>query len=386
MTTSKKTRAPKRPSKRPAGRRGASRAAEAPRPTRGARKTRASFEQLSNVATEWRTTVDTAREAILMIGPDAKIVRANLATQDLFGRPFAELVGASADVMAEPLLGGSDPLRLARTRKSGRPFRGEIRAGQRWLSLAVDPIPASKGAWRGAVCRLRDVTERKRADLRLRRSLRQVRNLAAHLQEAREEERSLIAHQIHDQLGHDLTALKLDLVWLRRQLPGAGGAQLEQRLDAMTGLLDRGLKTLRRISTELRPELLDHFGPAAAIEWQAEELRLRSGVRTRLDLRAGDLDLSNQTSTALFRILQETLTNVARHAEARVVTISLRRQNGHVVLRVSDDGRGFDPERIPGPAFGLLAMRERALALGGDLAVESGPVKGTTVIARLPIG
>ena len=362
-----------------------------PRPRRGqdaapTRKRRASFEQLSNVASEWRTTVDATREAILMIGPDSKIVRANLATQDLFGRPFSELVGAPANEVAAPLLGESDPLRLDRTRRSGRSFRGEIRVGaKRWLSLAVDPIPAPEGLWSGAVCRLRDATERKRADLRLRRSLRQVRDFAAHLQEAREEERGLIAHQIHDQLGHDLAALKLDLHWLRRQLP-TGSPLLEQRVEAMSEVLDHTLKTLRRISSELRPDLLDHFGPAAAIEWQAEELRLRSGVRTRLDLRGAELDLSNQTSTALFRILQETLSNVARHADAGQVTISLRRQADQVVLRITDDGRGFDPEKVAEASFGLLAMKERARSLGGDVSIESGAMKGTTVVARLPIG
>jgi PAS domain S-box-containing protein len=384
--TTRKTPPPKPATGRAAkGRRSSSRTAAKRASRAPARNGRASRELLSTVASEWRTTVDTAREAIVMIGPDGRIVRANLATQDLFGRPFSDLVGARANEVARPLLGSIDPLRLARTRKAGRPFRGQVRAGAtRWLALSVDPIPAREGGWSGAVCRLRDVTERKRADLRLRRSLRRVRDLAAHLQDAREEERSLIAHQIHDQLGHDLAALKLDLAWLRRQLPGESPA-LDQSVQAMLEVLDRGLKTLRRITTELRPDLLDHFGPAAAIEWQAEELRLRSGVRTRLDLHAGDLDLSNTLSTALFRIVQETLTNVARHAEASQVAISLRREGAELILDIEDDGCGFDPAKIANPSFGLLAMKERALSLGGDLSIESGP-SGTTVTARLPIG
>jgi PAS domain S-box-containing protein len=381
VTTSRKTPAPKRARTRSPGKRPRRRSAPA---ARRAAKSNPSFELIANVAREWRTTVDATREVIIMVGPDSRIVRANLATRDLFERPFSELVGAPAEEVVGPLLGKADPLRLDRTRKSGKPFRGEVRTpAKRWLALAVDPIPAPEGLWSGAVCRLRDITERKRADERLRRSLRQVRDLAAHLQEAREEERSLIAHQIHEQLGHDLAALKLDLHWLRRQLP-TGSPILEQRVDAMTELLDRGLQTLRRISTGLRPDLLDHFGAAAAIEWQAEELRLRTGVRTRLDIRARDLDLSNQTSTALFRILQETLANVAQHADADQVTISLRRQGEQVVMRVTDDGRGFDVEGDP--SFGLLAMKERARALGGDVTVESVPMKGTVVTTRLPVG
>jgi signal transduction histidine kinase len=165
-----------------------------------------------------------------------------------------------------------------------------------------------------------------------------------------------------------------------------GNGEIDQRLAAMTEILDRALKTLRLISTELRPELLDHFGPAAAIEWQAEELRLRSGVRTRLDLRAADLDLSDQTSTALFRIVQETLENVARHAGATQVAISLWRIGPEVLIRIADDGRGFDPEKVTGASFGLLSMKERARSLGGDLSIESGERTGTTVTARLPVG
>jgi PAS domain S-box-containing protein len=337
------------------------------------------------VAREWRTTVDATREVIMMIGPDARIVRANAATQDLFGRPFSELVGARADRVAAPLLGRSDPLRLGRARKSGRAFRAEVRTrDNRWLSLAVDPIPAPAGSWSGAVCHLRDVTERRRAEQRLRRSLRRVRDLAAHLQDEREEERSLIARQIHEELGHDLAALKLDVAWLQRRLQDEAG-EVEQRLGAMTETLDRALKTLRRISTGLRPELLDHFGPAAAIEWQAEELRLRAGVRTHLDLRAGELDLSDQISTALFRIVQETLDNVTRHADATQVTISSWREGPEIVIRIADDGRGFDPQKVTGASFGLLSMQERARSLGGDLSIESGTVTGTTVTARLPV-
>jgi signal transduction histidine kinase len=329
---------------------------------------------------------------MMMIGPDDRLVRANLATQDLFSRSFAQLVGARADDMAATLLGASDPLRLARTRRSGKPFRGDARATDgRWFALAVDPIAAPPGTWAGAVCRLRDISERRRADQLLRRSLRQVRHLAAHLQEAREEERGSIADQIHHQLVHDVTAIKLDLAWLRSRLSGEeGGAgddgePLEQRVDAMTALADRCLKTLRRISSELRPDLLLHFGPSEAIEWQAEELRLQTGVRTRLDLTAADLGLSATTATALFRIVQAALENVVRHAEADEVKISLRRRGSNVVLSVADDGRGFDPRKIAPASFGLIAMRERALALGGDLSIESRPRRGTTVTARLPI-
>jgi PAS domain S-box-containing protein len=352
-------------------------------PSTRAQAAGASLEQLWHVASEWRATVDAAREAIVMIGPDGRIVRANRATRDLFQRSFAELVGARADEVARALFAARDPLRLERARRSERPFRGEIHARDgRWFAVAIDPIAPEDGAWRGAVCHLRDVSDRKRADQRLRRSLRQVRGLAAHLQEEREEERSAIAREIHDRLVHDLTALDFDLTWLRGELPDAS-AQLDQRVTAMSELANRCLKTLRRISTELRPDLLDHFGAAGAIEWQAEELRLQTGMRTRLDLDAGGLDLPSTISTALFRIVEATLQNVTRRSAATEVAISLHRRGSRVVLRIVDDGRGFDPGKES--SFGLLAMRERALALGGDLSIESRRRRGTTVTARLPI-
>jgi len=376
MTTAKTPRRPrKRSTTRAAPRAGATR--------RGA--SRVSRELLLNVATEWRTTVDATRETMMMIGPDGRIARANRATQDLFSLPFSRLVGALADDVVRALLVGSDPLRLARTRKSGRPFRGEVRAADhRWFALTVDPIVADGGGWHGAVCRLRDVSERKRADLRLRRALREVRHLAAHLQESQEEERTSIAQQIHERLLHDITALKLDLSWLGEQTSG-GDATVAQRVGAMAELADRCLKTLRRISSDLRPDLLDHFGPAEAIEWQAEELHLKTGVRTRLDLRAADLELSNTTSTALFRIVEAALDNVARHAGAKQVTISLRRVHSHVVVAIADDGRGFDPQKVATGSVGLVAVRERARALGGEVSIESRPRRGTTVTVRLPI-
>jgi signal transduction histidine kinase len=351
-----------------------------------------SRQQLSTISTEWRTTVDTAREAIMMVGPDDRLVRANVATQDLFQRPFAQLVGARIDDLARDLLGAPDPLRLARARRSGKPYRGDVRASdRRWFALAVDPIAAPPGTWAGAVCRLRDNSERRRADQLVKRSLRQMRDLAAHLQESREEERSSIADQIHNQLVHDVTALKLDLTWLRSRLAKGGsesagdGEPVDQRVEAMSALADRCLKTLRRISSELRPDLLLHFGPSEAIEWQAEELRLQTGVRTRLDLSKADLGLSSTIATALYRIVQAALENVARHAEADEVKISLRRRGSNVVVTIADDGRGFDPKKVAPSSFGLIAMRERALSLGGDLAIDSRPKRGTTVTARLPV-
>lgn len=215
---------------------------------------------------------------------------------------------------------------------------------------------------------------------------RRLRDLAGYLQDAREKERKRIAREVHDELGQTLTALKFDLSQLAKQLPQDALA-LRQRANEMAGLIDHAIHTVRRVSTELRPGLLDDLGLAAAIEWQAEEFAGRTGVRTNLYLSEDVFSLTSDVVTALFRIFQETLTNVARHAHASQVRVELVADPGQVTLRVRDDGRGISEREIMDPqALGLLGMRERARALGGEVTIEGVPGQGTTVTARIPRG
>ena len=230
-----------------------------------------------------------------------------------------------------------------------------------------------------------DVTERRRAEEELRRSREQLSDLSAHLTGVREAERSAIAREIHDELGQALTALRMDVAWLRNRLPHAGEPMLA-KLRAMDELIDDTISRARRICSELRPGVLDDLGLAAAVEWQAQEFERRTGVRCEVGSSLAAEQLDRELSTALFRILQESLTNLARHAEAVNVRVDLRQEGGRIVLEVSDDGRGTAAAQAPGRrSLGVLGMRERARHLGGSLTLTSAPGRGTVVQASIPL-
>jgi len=228
-----------------------------------------------------------------------------------------------------------------------------------------------------------DVTERVQVEEELQRSQEELRNLADYLQTVREEERTTIAREIHDELAQALTALKMDISWLSKKLPKDQKTLLE-KTRAMTKLTDTTIKTVKRISTELRPGLLDDLGLVAAIEWQAEEFKNRTGITCRLDVDAEDIMVEEKRSTTLFRIFQEALTNVARHAHVTAVTVSLKEKDSILELRVRDNGRGITKEQISDPqSFGLMGIRERAKSWGGEVKISGIEGKGTTVVVRI---
>jgi signal transduction histidine kinase len=236
-----------------------------------------------------------------------------------------------------------------------------------------------------------EIAERKRAEGQLMNSRQQLRDLTARLQSLREQERAHIAREIHDVLGQGLTGLKIDASWLRKRLPEAGDeavrADMAGRLNASIELLDETIATVKNLSAELRPRVLDTFGLAAAVEWQCYEFGRRTGIACECHLPEDELPLGAERSTALFRIYQETLTNVARHAQATKVFTELSVEGGYVLLRVRDNGRGVTDEEAAAPeALGLLGMRERAALLGGDVSIQGRPGKGTVVTARVPVG
>ena len=219
----------------------------------------------------------------------------------------------------------------------------------------------------------------------LKDSYEQLRALAAKLQTVRDEERTQIARELHDQLGQALTALKYDLAWLTRRLVKDDAAQT-QKAKAVFTQMDALIKTVRRIATELRPGMLDDLGLAASIEWQAREFQKRTGVRCEVSVPEQELQLAPAQSTALFRILQETLTNVVRHADAKHVKVKLEAVNGSVTMRVQDDGRGFRSAEVANThSLGLLGMRERAELLGGSFSVRGFPGEGTVVTVSMPL-
>jgi signal transduction histidine kinase len=218
----------------------------------------------------------------------------------------------------------------------------------------------------------------------LQRSLLQLRALAGRLQSIREEERKSVAREIHDQLGQALTAIKIDVNALVRQWPGDREQQSEKAA-AILALVDDTIQAVRRISTELRPGMLDDLGLVATVEWAGEEFQARTGTRCQLDLPLDDIVVDQERATAIFRILQETLTNVARHADARKVEVRLAREDRGLTLEVRDDGRGISEDRLSRhQSLGILGMRERALLIGGDLTITGAPGRGTMVRVTIP--
>ena len=232
---------------------------------------------------------------------------------------------------------------------------------------------------------IRDVTERKRAEEELKASREQLRRLSTHLQSVREEERTTLARDLHDELGQALTALKIDLSWLAKGFP-ADQKPLLEKTRSMSKLVDMTIQRVKSISTELRPGLLDDFGLVAAMEWQAGEFQKLTGISIEISTKPEDIVLDRDRSTVLFRIFQELLTNVARHADATKVKVSLVEDADKIGLTVKDNGRGIAREQISDPrSFGLLGMRERIRFWQGEFRIIGTPGKGTTAVVSISL-
>jgi len=215
-------------------------------------------------------------------------------------------------------------------------------------------------------------------------SLDQLRALAARVHSAREEERTRIAREIHDELGQALTAIKIDFTSLLSDLSEDQGFRAE-RSQSILKLLDETLHSVQRIATELRPAILDVLGLVAAMEWATQEFQTRTGTKCQIILPDADVALDPERATALFRIFQETLTNVARHADATQVDVRLAGENGDLILEVHDNGKGITEEQASAEvSLGILGMRERILLLGGTLTISGTPETGTTVRVLVP--
>jgi two-component system, NarL family, sensor histidine kinase UhpB len=227
-----------------------------------------------------------------------------------------------------------------------------------------------------------DVTERQREAADLQRSRRDLRELSASVVEAREEERRRIARELHDELGQRLTALKIDLATLAAQarLPDS-----DPRVGGMQAMLDDTLASVRRIASDLRPLMLDDLGLIAAIEWLARDASRRMGIAVHTRLPLEEPAVAQRVATALYRMVQEALTNVARHAQAQSVDVALQAHDGDLVLTVADDGVGLPEQALQrAGSFGLMGLRERAHLLGGQIDIQRRPQGGTTLTVRLP--
>lgn len=267
-------------------------------------------------------------------------------------------------------------------------WEGRIRIGGgneiKWINVRSSPRRAANDGllWEGIMA---NITFSKRAELEIKRSRQELRNLSSHIENVKELERTKISWEIHDDIGGTLTAIKIELAWLANRLTKDQGPLLEKAV-SIENLVNRAIETTGRIARDLRPGLLD-LGIVPAIEWQAEEFQNRMGISCRFMCANAEINLEPELSVAIFRIFQETLTNIAKHANATEMRVSLHATKECVELEVADNGRGIEEEEKRKPdSFGIRGMLERSSYLGGDVKIEGAPGKGTTVRVRIPRG
>jgi len=234
----------------------------------------------------------------------------------------------------------------------------------------------------------RDITTRKKAEAALRKSHEELRNLSKHLESAREQERKTIAREVHDDLGQSLTAIKFDLAWLQRRMTGETSGRIQEKIGITSRLVDEAIQSVKKITSRLRPEILNDLGLAAAMEWYLEDFGKRTGIgyEARIDADAlGRNQVDSDRCVGIFRIFQEALTNVARHSNATEVFVRLEVIEGRIVLLLNDNGKGIDTKHInTSESFGLVGIRERVNAFAGEINISGIPGKGTTLKVKLP--
>jgi PAS domain S-box-containing protein len=348
---------------------------------------------LKRIEQSFAAAIRSTEDAVLLSDQEGVITFLNPAAQRLTGWPSGRAIGQPLGVIFQ-IQGGPDALDgILRAAARGAFIHETLlttTAGQAVpIEVSASMVRDEIHGITGSVLVFRDVTERKRYETGLKKSQAELRSLAGHLESAREAERTRIAREIHDELGQLLTGFKIDLAWLDKRLaaqPETPRAAMLDKVRAMTALLGDMVQCVRRISAELRPGVLDDLGLAAAVEWQTKDFQKRTSIKAHVQAELTERPVPREVATALFRVLQESLTNVARHAEARSVRVKLLEADGQIVLQVSDDGRGISESELGKTgAFGLMGMRERILPLRGQCEIRGTPGRGTTVRITVPL-
>ncbi|MGD0278920.1 MAG: PAS domain S-box protein [Smithella sp.] len=345
---------------------------------------------------KYRSIFENAQEGIFRSTPEGRFIMANQSMARILGYDSPEdFISGITDIPRQLYVDPDDRARIiGMMDQQGLARSNEIRCYRKdgsiiWVSMTIMQTCDENGQvlyFEGIV---EDITDRKRADEEIRRTEEQMRAFAARLQTVREEERTHIAREIHDELGGALTGIKIDFSLLTK---AAGEIKEEilkdSLLDQMHNTMkniDKTMRTVRKIATELRPGILDDLGILAALEWQLKDFQKHTGIRCEWISSLENINLDEQETTALFRIVQETLTNVVRHAEATEVRVHLRKEANTYVLNVEDNGKGITKNNIDDKrSLGLLGMRERTLAFGGRIDVEGHTERGTKVTVEIP--
>jgi len=353
-------------------------------------------EALREAEQKYRDIFENAGEGIFQSTPEGRYIAANPALARMYG--FAspeELIDSRHDISRQVYV---DPTRREEFRSQLEEqgavlgFEHEVfrKDGSRlWISVNARAVRDEQGAIQYYEGTAQDITERKAAEEKLKATSEQLRALSARLQAAREEEGTRIAREIHDEMGSTLTSLRWELERFDKTISESEDwsqlQALRAKIQDMMKLTDNTIGTMRRITSELRPSVLDDLGLSAAIEWQAQQFQARTGIICDCDCSLEKVELNEEQSTAAFRILQEALTNVLRHAEATRVDIKISQENGYLALSISDNGKGItDSEKSEQQSLGILGMRERAHLIGGEIDIKGVEGKGTVVNVRVP--
>jgi PAS domain S-box-containing protein len=339
----------------------------------------------------YATVIESSSDAIYTKTLDGRILSWNAAAERLYGYRADEAIGRSVTMLAMPDRADEVLQFLERLRRGERidefqTVRRRKDGSRVEVSVTLSPIRDSTGTIVGAASIARDFTALRRNEEALVRSRAQLRAFAGRLRSTREEERTRIAREIHDELGQALTALKIDLFSLVEAFPGDLQGVFEEKTREMAVIIDTMIDQIRSLATELRPGVLDNLGLGPAVEWAVQQFARRTGIRCTVDLPAEPIRLDADRSTDVFRIVQEALTNVARHAHATTLDVQLQVVREVVAITIHDNGRGITADELQDVrAFGLLGMRERALLWGGEVEIRAPPEGGTSITVSIPL-
>jgi PAS domain S-box-containing protein len=341
-----------------------------------------------------RGILDSAMDSIITVDKNQRVVLFNDAAEAMFGWRRDEAMGTALDNFIPERfrhVHAAHVERFGETRTAARRMGGSLRIvtglrrnGDEFpIDASISQIEDSGKRFYTVI--LRDITARLASEEALRRSRDELQALGAAAHMTREQEKSRFARELHDELGQLLTMLQMDVAWCKAALP-RGNDAFDTRLDRMEKLLKSTIAATRRIAADLRPLMLDDLGLVPSLEWLVENFSQRTGIACALSVGEHELALPKAHASAIFRIVQESLTNIAKHAEASHAEIALERDEDELVVRVADDGVGFSPQapRKPG-SLGLFGLRERASLMGGEASIISAPGEGTSIVVRLPV-
>jgi PAS domain S-box-containing protein len=355
------------------------------------RKRRQNEKSLVIAEEKYRTVADFTYDWETWVGPDGKFIYVSPSCMPTTGYTVEEFMNDPSLVVkiAHPDDREIVANHYAEKSKRNLPscsldFRIITRDGEeKWIGHSCQPVFNNEGKWIGQRGSNRDITARKRTESFLLASQLQLRALTKRMDAIAEDERTRISREIHDELGHLLTAIKFDVQCLNNK-PDLTPRQLRKELASMTCMLDSLIDTVRKIATDLRPGILDHFGLCPAIEWQIEQFQKRTNIKCEYIINEKGINFDKNETTIIYRILQEILTNIARHSKASRVDFSLGQADGRFLMVTSDNGTGFEVKEIHDESsLGLMGMSERALSIGGRLKIESAKGKGTKVTLEL---